>query len=38
MVVLREGETNILAVWLNVISLQALTVKINSFPSTVPES
>lgn len=38
MVVLKEGETDVLAVWLNVISLQALTGKINSFPSTVPES
>lgn len=36
MVVVSEGETDVLAVWLNVISLQALTGKINSFLSTVP--
>lgn len=38
MVVLKEGGTDVLAVWLDVISPQALTGKINSFPSTVPES
>lgn len=38
MVVLREGETGVRAVWLNAVSLQALTGKINSFPSAVAES
>lgn len=38
MVVLREGEPGVLAVCPNVISLQALPGKINSFSSIVPES
>lgn len=38
MVVLEEGQRDVLAVRLNVISLEALTGKNNSFPSIVPES